>query len=104
MLKPVADVIDLVDPSANLLHNPSLETAREWVLSGDPHKVRQIDGSFALIAREGITVRMARSMDRPMRYFLAKRHDGPALVVAQRIDEIDGWLKSKGYGDQFHPS
>ena len=29
---------------------------------------------------DGITVRMARSMDRPMRYFLAKRHEGPALL------------------------
>jgi asparagine synthase (glutamine-hydrolysing) len=104
MLKALADVIDLIDPGVNLIHSPSIETAREWVLSADPQKVRQIDGSFALIARDGITVRMARSMDRPMRYFLAKRHDGPALVVAQRIDEIDTWLRAKGYGDQFHPS
>ncbi len=36
--------------------------------------------------REGVTVRLARSLDRPMRYFLAKRHEGPALYVADRID------------------
>ena len=27
-------------------------------------------------------------MDRPMRYFLAKRHEGPALYVADRIDTL----------------
>ena len=30
----------------------------------------------------------ARSLDRPMRYFLAKRAEGPALIVADRIDAI----------------
>src|ERR1041385_8333462 len=47
---------------------------------------------------------MARSLDRPMRYFLAKRAEGPALVVADRIDSIHNWLKSEGLGGQFHPS
>ena len=31
-----------------------------------------------------------------MRYFLAKRHEGPALVVAHRIDAIWKWLKEEG--------
>jgi asparagine synthase (glutamine-hydrolysing) len=104
MLKPLAEVINLVVPETNRIHSPDLETARQWVLAGDAAKVRNIDGSFALLAREGTTVRMARSMDRPMRYFLAKRVDGPALVVAQRIDEIHQWLISQGLGEQFHPS
>jgi asparagine synthase (glutamine-hydrolysing) len=39
-----------------------------------------------------------------MRYFLAKRHEGPALVVADRIDAIHAWLKSQGFDGQFHPS
>ncbi len=47
---------------------------------------------------------MARSLDRPMRYFLAKRAEGPALVVAHRIDTIFDWLKSEGLDAQFHPS
>jgi asparagine synthetase B (glutamine-hydrolysing) len=66
--------------------------------------VRQIDGSFALVARDGKTVRMARSLDRPMRYFLAKRAEGPALIVADRIDAIYQQLKSEGLDNQFHPS
>src|SRR5439155_1226500 len=81
-------VVDLLDPSLNRIHNMTASDARRRVLSGNPDAVREIDGSFALLAREGKTVRMARSLDRPMRYFLAKRHEGPALIVADRIDAV----------------
>ncbi|HEY6225516.1 MAG TPA: asparagine synthase-related protein, partial [Verrucomicrobiae bacterium] len=97
-------VVDLLDPSANQIYNMSADEARERVLNGSPASVRQIDGSFALIAREGKKVRLARSLDRPMRYFLAKRHEGPALVVADRVDKIHEWLIGEGFGGQFHPS
>lgn len=82
----------------------TVEEARARVLSGDPARIREIRGSFALIAKEGKTVRLARSMDRPMRYFLAKRHEGPALLVADRIDTLHSWLKAEGFDSQFHPS
>lgn len=97
-------VVDLLDPSLNQIHNLSLEQARTRVLSGNAELVRDIDGSFALLAKQGKTVRMARSLDRPMRYFLAKRHEGPALIVADRVDAIYAWLKSEGLHEQFHPS
>lgn len=97
-------VVDLTDPSANQLLDLTPEQAREIILRGTPDEVRNIDGSFALVAKEGKKVRMARSLDRPMRYFLAKRHEGPALVVANRIDAIHAWLKAEGFDDQFHPS
>src|SRR6185436_19183498 len=97
-------VVDLLDPSLNEIHNMSLEEARKRVLSGDPEAVRAIDGSFALVAREGKTVRLARSMDRPMRYFLAKRSEGPALIVADRIDALFNQLRKDGLHEQFHPS
>jgi len=97
-------VVDLTDPALNQIHNFSVEEARERVLSGTPEQVRAIDGSFALVARKGKLVRLARSLDRPMRYFLAKRHEGPALIVADRVDVIHQWLKSEGFGEQFHPS
>jgi len=100
----VERVVDLLDPSLNQIHNLSLEEARQRVLSGNPEAVRAIDGSFALLARDGRTVRMARSLDRPMRYFLAKRAEGPALIVADRIDAIHNQLNSEGLGGQFHPS
>jgi len=100
----VEDVMDLIDPARNQIHNMTVDQARARVLSGTPEEVRKIDGSFALLARNGKTVRLARSMDRPMRYFLAKRHEGPALVVSDRIDRIYEWLKTKGFENQFHPS
>ena len=100
----VSRVVDLLDPSLNTFAGLSLEDARQRVLSGDPAAVRAIDGSFALVASEGITVRMARSMDRPLRYFLAKRHEGPALYVADRIDTLHRALVADGLDAQFHPS
>src|SRR5438874_13101529 len=97
-------VVDLLDPSLNRIYNMTVDEARRRVLSGKPEAVRDIDGSFALLAREGKTVRMARSLDRPMRYFLAKRQAGPALIVADRIDTIYNQLKAEGLDRQFHPS
>ncbi len=96
--------VDLTDPAANRLHNMTVEEARERILHGTPEAVREIDGSFAIAAREGKRVRLARSLDRPLRYFLAKRTEGPALVVADRIDTIHQFLKSEGLDRQFHPS
>ena len=100
----VSRVVDLLDPSNNTFTNVSVDEARARVLSGDPASVRAIDGSFALVASEGTTVRMARSMDRPLRYFLAKRHEGPALYVADRIDTLHRALAADGLDAQFHPS
>ena len=104
MLRPIERVVDLLDPKLNQIYNVDIEDARARVLSGNPAAVRAIDGSFALIAVDGVTVRLARSMDRPMRYFLAKRHEGPALFVSDRIDTLQRALTDAGLGDQFHPS
>ena len=100
----VERVVNLLDPSLNRLRNVSQAEAVERVLSGDAARVAEIDGSFALLARNGKTVRMARSLDRPMRYFLAKRAEGPALIVADRMDAIHAQLEREGLADQFHPS
>lgn len=100
----VEQLIDLTEPDANQIYNLSIEGAREILRTGNPSNVLQIEGSFALVARTGKTVRMARSLDRPLRYFLAKQKDGPALVVADRIDTIYEWLKTAGLDAQFHPS
>jgi len=100
----VGRVVDLLDSSLNTFTNVTIDEARRRVLEGDPAAVREIDGSFALVASKGITVRLARSMDRPMRYFLAKRHEGPALYIADRIDTLRRALGSDGLGAQFHPT
>ena len=104
MLQPVSRVVDLTDPALNRIFNMTVDEARARVLRGTPDSVREIDGSFALVARDGKTVRLARSLDRPMRYFLAKRAEGPALIVADRIDAIHNGSQPEGFGDQFHPS
>src|SRR5687768_3956761 len=104
MQRPISRVVDLLDPAVNRLYNMTIDEARARVLSGDPDAVGAIDGSFALVAVDGITVRLARSMDRPLRYFLAKRQEGPALFVADRIDTLHRALAAEGLAGQFHPS
>ena len=103
-LRPVSRVVDLLDPAMNRLHNLDIEEARRRILSGHPAAVRAIDGSYALVAVDGTKVRMARSLDRPMRYFLAKRQEGPALFVSDRIDTLHQGLAHEGLAGQFHPS
>ncbi|HEX2716976.1 MAG TPA: asparagine synthase-related protein, partial [Gemmatimonadaceae bacterium] len=57
-----------------------------------------------LVAQDGERVVLARSLDRPLRYFLAKAVAGPVLIVAERIDEIVAELARHGWAGQFHPS
>jgi asparagine synthase (glutamine-hydrolysing) len=102
--RAITRVIDLTDPARNILYNLTLDEARARVASGDPAAVRGIDGQFALVTTTGDKVRMARSISRPLRFFIAKRAEGPCLVAADRIDAIHDWLKGEGLGDQFHPS
>lgn len=97
-------VINFLDPDANLLLNTNYHDAVAAVGSGDPARVREIDGQFALLAQDGHIIRMARSIGRPMRYFLAKQQAGPCLIVSERMDEIAAFLKTEGLADQFHPS
>src|SRR5262245_53904051 len=100
----VARVIDLTDPASQRIRNLSIEDARARVATGPAEGVREIEGSFALVARVGRRVRLARSLDRPLRYFLAKEAAGPALVVSDRIDAIRAFLEREGLAAQFHPS
>jgi asparagine synthase (glutamine-hydrolysing) len=97
-------VIDLLDPHDNQLYNMTVEAARELLLKNPVEAAQEMQGSFALVARQGQSVTMARSLDRPMRYFLAKQQAGPILIVADRIDAIYNWLKAEGLDSQFHPS
>lgn len=102
--QPVARLVDLLDPQGNELLNMTFNEAAAAVESGDPHRVREIDGQFAIVRQSGKTVRMARSLGRPVRYFLAKQVAGPCLVVAERMDELRDFLQAEGLGDQFHPA
>ena len=104
MDRPIHRVVDLVEPDSQQIFNMDLDAARSLVAGQQPDRVASIEGSFALIARDEERVFLARSLDRPLRYFLAKEISGPLLVIAERIDEIREFLDSEGYGDQFHPS
>ncbi len=97
-------VVNLMDPDGDVILNMSHEQACAAVASGDAEWVRRIRGQFAICQQEGKTIRMARSIGRPMRYFLAKRAEGPALVIAERMSQILDQLKIEGLADQFHPS
>jgi len=98
---PVSRVIDLTDASGNRIYNLSVEEARDAIASGD---AARIDGEFALISQRGKSIFLARTIGRLLRYFIAKWHDGPILIVADRIDAIRRQLEELGLAGQFHPS
>ena len=103
-MKPIAAVMNLIPDTSQHLWSGHLDDARRALLAADPGGVLEILGSFALVAQEGERVVLARSLERPLRYFLAKATDGPVLIVAERIDEIAAELERRGWADQFHPS
>ncbi len=103
MLHPLADLVDLVPDDRQRLLTLEPAAARALLLER-PQAALELAGSFALTARDGERVVLARSLDRPLRYFLAKQVDGPLLVVAERIDEIAAELGRRGLAEQFHPS
>jgi len=102
--QPVNDFVSLLDYNNNVIFNMTPQEVTAAVISGDASRVRQIEGQFAIVEKVGQQVFMARSIGRPMRYFLAKQVSGPLLIVAERIDEIYDYLKTKGLHTQFHPS
>ena len=97
-------VINLISERSQRFWTIDESEARRRLLASDADGVLEIDGSFALVGQDGERVLLARSLDRPLRYFLAKAVEGPALIVAERIDEIAAELGRRGWGDQFHPS
>ena len=103
MQRTIHRVIELIDDSTQRILNMSVDEARRCLLS-PAESMLEVRGSFALTARDGEHVLMARSLDRPLRYFLAKEVEGPLLIVAERIDDILRCLIEQGYEDQFHPS
>src|SRR5438105_4335921 len=99
---PLSRVIDLTESAGNRIYNMTCDEARALVADGGD--VAQIDGEFALVGQRGKSVSMARTIGRLLRYFIAKYHDGPILIVADRIDAIRKQLAELGLADQFHPS
>ena len=63
----VERVVDLTHPENNIIYNMTNDQAREILKSGDTEAVRKIDGHFSLVSVEGKTIRLARSIGRPLR-------------------------------------
>jgi asparagine synthase (glutamine-hydrolysing) len=100
----VNQIVNLCNPEKDIIYNMSREEAIELIRAENTEEVGKIDGQFALVAVEGKSIRMARSIGRPLRFFIAKLKDGPCLILAERIDTIYKYLKKEGLEDQFHPS
>ena len=52
----VERLVNLLDPAGNVIFNMSVEDAIDRVGSGDAARVREIDGQFALMHRNGMTI------------------------------------------------
>lgn len=103
VIQKLSDFVNLIDPGQNQIFNMSHAEAETIVASGDPNEIRKIEGNFAIVTKRDKQVFMARSIGRPMRYFMAKQVQGPLLIVAERIDDIFEYLKELDLHHQFRP-
>lgn len=103
MHEGVDRLVDLVGPRASGMTGASLAEVEAAVGRLDLDRLEATDGHFAALARDGSTVRLARTIGLPLRYFVAKRYHGPFLVVADRIDRLFAYCAAQGIGWQFDP-
>ena len=103
MLEGVERLIDLTgfQASAEVANRDAVLAA---IRAGDTATLAKTGGQFAGTARDGQTVRLARTIGVPLRYFVAKMYHGPFLVVSDRIDRIFEWCQSQRIGWQFEPA
>src|SRR5256885_13845650 len=83
--QPLSRVINLISERSQRFWTIDESEARRRLLASDADGVLEIDGSFALVGQDGERVLLARSLDRPLRYFLAKAVEGPALSAPDGI-------------------
>jgi asparagine synthase (glutamine-hydrolysing) len=99
----VERLVDWVGPRETALSGAALAEVEAAVRQGDAGRLEASDGHFAVAARDGQTVRLARTIGLPLRYFVAKRYHGPFLVVADRIDRLYEYCCEHKIGWQFDP-
>lgn len=104
MLEGVDRVVDLVGPRASSLTGATADEVVAAVGRCDTATLARTGGHFAAVARDGRTVRLARTIGLPLRYFVAKMNHGPFLVVSDRIDRIFEWCNDQRIGWQFDPA
>lgn len=103
MLAGVERLVDLCGPAEEGLVGATLAEVHEAVRAGDVGRLAATDGHFAAVARDGRTVRLARTLGRPLRYFVAKMFHGPFLIVADRIDRLYDYCCREKIAWQFDP-
>jgi asparagine synthase (glutamine-hydrolysing) len=104
MLEGVERLIDLTGFQASPDVVPARDAVAAAIRAGDTATLAATGGQFAGTARDGQTVRLARTIGVPLRYFVAKMYHGPFLVVADRIDRLFDWCQSQRIGWQFEPA
>lgn len=103
MLHGIERLVPLAPCRVSALTGGTASGLEEAVRAGDINALRATDGHFAAVARNGQTVRLARTLGFPLRYFVAKMFHGPFLVVAERIDTLYDWCQQHKIGWQFDP-
>jgi asparagine synthase (glutamine-hydrolysing) len=104
MLEGVDRLVDLVGPRSDVLSGGTDADILGAVETGNCARLADIDGHFAACARDGKTVRLARTIGLPLRYFVAKMYHGPFLVVSDRIDRLFDWCREQRISWQFEPA
>ncbi len=104
MLEGVDRIVDLVGPRMAGLGGADTNALTDAVQRCDVAALAATDGHFAVMAREDRTVRLARTIGIPLRYFVAKMYHGPFLVVADRMDRLFAWCQEQRIGWQFDPA
>ena len=103
MIEGIDRTVDLIGVSSSGLSGAGEQDIVTAIRRCDTAALAATDGHFAAIARDGRTVRLARTIGIPLRYFVAKMYHGPFLVVSDRIDRIFDWCQSQRIGWQFDP-
>jgi len=103
MLMGIERLVDLSGVRASGLTGKTTDEIGEAIHKADVDTLEASDGHFSGVVRDGKTVRLARTIGMPLRYFVAKMFHGPFLVVGDRIDTLFDWCNSQKIGWQFDP-
>jgi asparagine synthase (glutamine-hydrolysing) len=103
MIEGIDRTVDLVGARSSGLVGAREQDVADAIRRCDTAALSTTDGHFAAMGRDGRTVRLARTIGIPLRYFVAKMYHGPFLVVSDRIDRIFDWCQSQRIGWQFDP-
>ena len=103
MIEGIDRVVDLVGPRTSALTGATPDQLVDAIACCDTAALAATDGHFAAVARDGRTVRLARTIALPLRYFVAKMQHGPFLIVSDRIDRMFDWCQEQRLGWQFDP-